>query len=179
MKEMYNTIKNYFKTLRLLRRENDTLLKSLSVSFGHRFRIDKIGRIYTVINPMVHNLDTGGNTLIYDGNNEPMIKEYLIKCMLLLKTFIGNNNFFDILTYDIKQLDDDQNYLVVLKPIFLAILITSNVFSLFSFLSNNLRCLTLVVSRPKLSLFTPCCLNNSNFSKVVLEKLHSILNSIF
>ncbi len=119
MKEMYNTIKNYFKTLRLLKRENDTLLKSLSVSFGHRFRMDKIGRIYTVINPMVQNIDTGGNTLIYDGNNEPMIKEYLIKCMLLLKSFIGNNNFFDILTYDIKQLDDDQNYLVILKPIFL------------------------------------------------------------
>lgn len=119
MKEMYNTIKNYFKTLRLLKRESDTLLKSLSVSFGHRFRMDKIGRIYTVINPMVQNIDTGGNTLIYDGNNEPMIKEYLIKCMLLLKSFIGNNNFFDILTYDIKQLDDDQNYLVILKPIFL------------------------------------------------------------
>ena len=116
---MYNTIKNYFKTLRLLKRESDTLLKSLTVSFGNRFRMDKIGRIYTVINPMIKNIDTGGNTLIYDGNNEPMIKEYLLKCMLLLKTFIGENKMFDILTYDIKQLDEDQNYLVILKPIFL------------------------------------------------------------
>ena len=119
MREIYNTIKNYFKTLRLLKRERSTLLKSLTLSFGHRFRMDKIGRIYTVINPMVQNIDTGGNTLIYDGNNEPMIKEYLIKCMLLLKTFIGENKMFDILTYDIKQLDEDQNYLVILKPIFL------------------------------------------------------------
>lgn len=121
MKDVYLTIKNYFKTVRIINQscKTDHLLDSLKQTFGYTFRVDKIGRIYTVINPLIKNIDTGGNTLSYDGNNEPMIKDYLIKCMLMLKTFIGDNQFFDILTYDIKQLDDDQNYLVVLKPIFL------------------------------------------------------------
>lgn len=121
MRQIITTIRNYFQTVKVLRKAcaEERLLEKLSQSFGHRFRIDRIGRIYTIINPLVHNLDTGGNAIIYDGNNEPMVSEYLLKNMMLLKTFIGENQFFDILTYDIKKLDDDQNYLVILKPIFL------------------------------------------------------------
>ena len=121
MRQIITTIRNYFKSLKILRKacREEQLLQKLSQSLGYRFRIDRIGRIYTVINPLVQNIDTGGNAIIYDGNNEPMVKEYIIKNMLMLKNFIGDNQFFDILTYDIKRLDEDQNYLVILKPIFL------------------------------------------------------------
>ena len=121
MRQIITTIRNYFKSVKIIRKacSEEQLLQKLSQTIGYRFRIDRIGRIYTVINPLVQNIDTGGNTIIFDGNNEPMVKDYIIKNMLLLKNFIGDNQFFDILTYDIKKLDDDQNYLVILKPIFL------------------------------------------------------------
>lgn len=134
MPQIINTIRNYFKTRKSLKRacQEENLLSNLSQSFGHKFKMDKLGRIYTVINPLVQNINTGGNTIIYDGNNEPMIQEYLIKNMMILKSFIGENNFFDILTYDIDKLDDDQNYLVVLKPIFLDD--TIKYFKIFSYI---------------------------------------------
>lgn len=119
--QIYKTVINYFKTLWVIKRaiKDENLLEKLTQTFGYKFRVDKIGRIYTVINPIIQNIGDNGNSIIYDGNNEPMIREYLIKNMMILKSFIGDNDFFDILTYDIKKIDVDQNYLVILKPIFL------------------------------------------------------------
>ena len=72
-----------------------------------------------VINPIIKNIMNNGNSLIITSTTEVAIQDYLIRNLELLKKFIGEHQFFDILTYEIKKIDNDENYLIVLKSIYL------------------------------------------------------------
>lgn len=111
----------YFKTLKIINKacKEEGLLENLSSSFNLHFKKDAIGRIYCVINPIIKNIMNNGNSLIITSTTEVAIQDYLIRNLELLKKFIGEHQFFDILTYEIKKIDNDENYLIVLKSIYL------------------------------------------------------------
>ena len=123
----YNFIKNLvlnIKYTRLLRKiyKDEFLLQRFSELFGTEFRLDWVGRMYTVINPNIINDKLDINTQIFEyGNNgltnEPYIEKYIMTKFNLVKDFIMANNLFDLLTYEIKRIDEYDNYLFVIKPI--------------------------------------------------------------
>lgn len=123
----YSFIKNlllnikYTKILRKIYKD-EGLLEKFSKLFGVEFKIDWVGRIYTVINPNIIDDKLDINTQIFEYNdngltNEPYVEKYIMTKLNLVSDFIMANNLFDLLTYEIKKLDDYDNYLFVIKPI--------------------------------------------------------------
>ena len=111
---------NFIRYNRYIRRaiKAEYLLDKLKYLFGGReFKQDWIGRIFTVVNPNVDNFQTDGNTVVFE-EGKPIIEKWLMDNMNLMANFITTNNLFDLLTYKIDRLDEDDNYLIVLQNIF-------------------------------------------------------------
>jgi hypothetical protein len=123
----YKFIKNLIlniKYTKLLKQiyKDENLLEKFSQLFSTEFRLDWVGRIYTVINPNILKDKFDVNTQIFEYGengftNEPYIEKYIMTKFNLVKDFIMANNLFDLLTYEIKRLDDYDNYLFIIKPI--------------------------------------------------------------
>ena len=102
--------------------KDENLLSKFSQLFGTEFRIDWVGRIYTVINPNIiqEQFDTNTQIFEYDENgftNKPYIEKWIMTKFNIVKDFIMVNNLFDLLTYELKKIDEYDNYLFVIKPI--------------------------------------------------------------
>lgn len=120
LKNLLSNIK-YTKMLREIY-SNEDLLNKFSQLFGTEFRIDWVGRVYAVFNPNIMNdkLDVNSQIFEYGENgltNEPYIEKWIMTRLNLVKDFVMANNLFDMLTYEIKQIDDYDNYLFIIKPI--------------------------------------------------------------
>ena len=123
----YNFIKNLVLNVRytrLLKKiyKDEHLLQRFSELFRTEFRLDWVGRMYTVINPNIIDDKLDVNTQIFEYGvngftNEPYIEKYIMTKFNLVKDFIMANNLFDLLTYEIKRIDDYDNYLFIIKPI--------------------------------------------------------------
>lgn len=123
----YKFIKNlllnikYTKLLRKIYKDEQLLIK-FSQLFGTEFRIDWVGRMYAVINPNIINEQFDVNTQIFEYgengfSNAPYIEKWIMTKFNLVKDFIMANNLFDLLTYELRKIDDYDNYLFVIKPI--------------------------------------------------------------
>lgn len=102
--------------------EEDNILNKLSQLFGTEFRMDWVGRIYTVINPNIVDNKFDVNTQIFEYgenglSNEIYVERYIMFKLNLIKDFVIANNLFDILTYRIEKIDDYDNYLFIIEPI--------------------------------------------------------------
>lgn len=117
---MFRIIVNYIKINRLLRKiyKNERIEKNLSQIFGVPCKQDWVGRLYMVINPILQDIDEGGNKIIYDQNNNVQIEAWVMKNLEMIRNFVVNNSMFDLLTYSIDRIDDDENYLIVFKNIY-------------------------------------------------------------
>ena len=123
----YSFIKNLIlniKYARLLKKiyKDENLINKFSELFGVEFRIDWVGRIYAVFNPNIINNELDINSQIFEYNdngltNAPYIEKWIMTRLNLVKDFIMANNLFDLLTYEIKKIDDYDNYLFIIKPI--------------------------------------------------------------
>lgn len=117
MISIFNFIRYNVYIRRILKNEN--ILEKLKYLFGGReFKTDWISRIYTVVNPNIDNISADGNLLIYDDLLHPVVEKWIMDNLNLMSKFITSNNLFDILTYKIERLDDDDNYLIVFQNIF-------------------------------------------------------------
>lgn len=112
------------KYTRILKKvyNEENILNNLSELFQSRFRIDWIGRLYTVINPNVIGEEYSQNTQIYeygeDGlNNYAYVERWIMTKLNIASNFIRANNLFDLLTYEIKKIDEYDNYLLIIQPI--------------------------------------------------------------
>ena len=122
---MLKNIFYHIKLMRIIKKilKEENLLNNLSNIFStneHRviFKTDWIGRIYAVINPLL----ADPNTRIFEYNTEGMnlnsfIQKWIIEHMIAADNFVKNHELFDILTYEIKQLDANHNFLFILTPI--------------------------------------------------------------
>lgn len=124
---VYSFIKNLLlniKYTKLLRQtyKDEQLLYKFSQLFGVEFRIDWVGRVYAIFNPNIINneLDVNSQIFEYDEKgltNKPYIEKWIMTRLNVIKDFIMANNLFDLLTYEIKKIDDYDNYLFIIKPI--------------------------------------------------------------
>lgn len=116
---MTNPIKilyNFFRYQKVINRVVCTpeFIQALSSSFGVTFQKDRIGRLYTVINPYVQKIDINSSDIVYD-QDKPVIDKWIMDKFILIDMVIKNHDLFDILTYDIARVDDDMNYLLTIS----------------------------------------------------------------
>ena len=102
--------------------KTENIIQNLSKLFGTNFKQDWIGRLYTVINPNIMGEDFDINMIIYEYNengldNKEFVQRWIMTKLNIAQTFIQTNNLFDLLTYDIKKLDEYDNYLFIIEPI--------------------------------------------------------------
>lgn len=117
------TLFRYSRLKRLIRKIDsaENLRRNLSELYGSDFKEDWAGRWYTVLNPLVRNMQTtDGVPFEYteDGvTNRAYIERWCMDRMFAASQFIKNKELLDIMTYSIDRLDDSENYLFVLKPV--------------------------------------------------------------
>jgi hypothetical protein len=117
------TLFRYHKIRRIIRKvdEAENLLGNLSNIYGAQFKEDWVGRWYTVLNPLVRKMETtDGVPFEYtnDGiSNRAYVEKWCMDHMFAASNFIKNKELLDIMTYSLTRLDDNENYLFVLKPI--------------------------------------------------------------
>jgi hypothetical protein len=116
---------DYVKTKRIIKdviKEED-LLNNLSSLFSKgdyrvKFKQDWIGRIYAVVNPVVQDPQSRIFEFGEEGVNiKSFVHKWVMDHMIAADTFIKNHELFDILIYNIEQLDDNYNFLFTLTPI--------------------------------------------------------------
>lgn len=115
------SIINFIRYNRYIKKavKEEKLIDKLRFLFGGReFNTDWVGRIYTVINPVIDDVGSGGNTIIYDDDRKPLIEKWLMDNFNILSKFVVTNNLFDLMTYKIDKIDEDYNYLVILQNIY-------------------------------------------------------------
>ena len=123
----YNFIKylilnaRYTKILKHIYKE-EQIPENLSKLFNSNFKIDWVGRLYTVINPNLLNGEYDTNTQIFEYGekgltNEMFIERYIMQKLNIASNYIKANNLFDLLTYKIEKIDEYDNYLFIIEPI--------------------------------------------------------------
>ena len=106
--------------------KEENILQNLSALFRSSFSKDWIGRVYTVLNPnLMENGEFSYNNQIYEYGangltNASYIERWIMERLNIANGFIQANNLFDLLVYDIKKIDDYDNYLFTMQPITLA-----------------------------------------------------------
>ena len=122
LKYLILNIKYYRILSKVYKEEN--LLHNLSALLKVEFRKDWVGRIYAVFNPNIQDgmYDPNRQIYEYDENgltNRPYVEAYIMSQLNIAKQFIQANNLFDLLTYKIEKIDDNDNYLFIMQPIIL------------------------------------------------------------
>ena len=102
--------------------KNENLLVNLSNLFKVNFKQDWVGRIYAVFNPHIQEGMFNPNNQIYEYTenglvNDAYVEAYILNQLNIIKQFIKANNLFDLLTYRLKKIDENDNYLFIIEPI--------------------------------------------------------------
>ena len=101
--------------------EQDQLIAKLSHTFGVQFRRDWVGRLYAVVNPAIKDGKFDNSQVFeyaqggYDTTEHA--KQWIVERTIMMENFIQTNNLFDALTFDVRRLDNNGNYLLVLMPV--------------------------------------------------------------
>lgn len=123
---LYNFVKwlylsiTYNRLLNKVYRE-EGILEGLSKLLGVNLKQDWIGRVYAVINPYIKDGKYDREAPVYElGNDMPsdiITENYIMSRLAIASRFIRSNNLFDLLVYDIRKLDEDDNFLFIMQPI--------------------------------------------------------------
>ena len=118
----------YIKYNKILKKAyyDEKLIQSLNVALNTEFRVDWVGRLYTVLNPLVQKIPTdpadGSSSIIYnmtlDGtwSDKIYIEKWIMDRMNFMNSFIQMNALWDLLVYRIEELEN-KNFLVIFEPI--------------------------------------------------------------
>jgi hypothetical protein len=102
--------------------KNENLLGNLSALFKVNFKKDWIGRVYAVFNPHIQEGVFNPNNQIYEYTenglvNDAYVESYILNQLNIARQFIRANNLVDLLTYKLKKLDENDNYLFIMQLI--------------------------------------------------------------
>ena len=138
------TLFRYIKMNRIIKKidENERLMVNLSELYRSEFKRDWVGRWYTVINPLVQDMsfEDGADRRIFEFtenglSDKTYIEKWCMDRMFVASNFIKNKELLDIMTYSLEKIDQNGNYLFVIKPIlFNDLKTTFKRFSIFSIL---------------------------------------------
>lgn len=123
---LYNFIKCLVLSIRynnLLNRiyREERLLEGLTLMFGSEVKQDWIGRIYVVINPHIKNGKWDPESMVQELGNDDVSRAVAMNMIMgtltTVQQFIKANNLFDLLTYEIRQISNNDDYLLIMEPI--------------------------------------------------------------
>jgi len=121
----FKNYKKYHERKKLLLKiyEEENLTQNLSQLIGANFKIDNAGRLYGVFNPFLKDGQFAYNEVIYEYNVAGMafdsyVEKTLMEKMNIANSFIVNHQLFDLVTYNIKKLDEQGNYLFIITPLY-------------------------------------------------------------
>lgn len=102
--------------------QSENVVENLSATFGTTFRKDWIGRIYTIFNPNLKDGVFDPNNPIYAYNErglntDEFVKQYILTKLSVIDRFINAQNLFELVTYEIRRLDNYDNYLFIIKSL--------------------------------------------------------------
>lgn len=115
---------NFIKYTRVLNKiyKDENIIENLNELFGFKFDQDWIGRLYTVINPLVKNGVVDFESIVFDTENgldkndtKTYTEKYILKTFAVAEKFVRDKQLFDLLVYRIKKLDNNGNHLLVLE----------------------------------------------------------------
>ena len=119
IKYLYLSIKYHNILNRVYNQEN--ILTGLSQLLEVEMRKDWVGRLYGVFNPYIKNGEFDPNMMVYelgeDIPTEMAIEKYIMQRLSIASDFIKAKNLFELLTFDIKKIDNNGNYLFVMIPL--------------------------------------------------------------
>lgn len=102
---------------------NENIIVQLNELMSCNFKLDKAGRLYTIINPKIQNMEFDTNSQILefgiDGlNNNSFIKQWANDRIQALFLFASNKDLLDIIDINIELLQPEyaQNFLLTLTP---------------------------------------------------------------
>ena len=121
---IYNFFKHlifYIKYRRLLGKiyREENIVNNLSSIFNLQVKEDWIGRLYVVVNPLV---DIDPNDRIFESTEEgyslkSFVEKWVMDKLLVANEFITNHALFELVTYHLDLLDENQNYLFTIEPL--------------------------------------------------------------
>ena len=116
----------YCKILNKIYKE-DNIIENLSKTFNTEFKKDWICRIYCIFNPNLVNGKFDPNNQIYSYNEnglntDDFVEQYIMTQLNAIQHYIRVNNLFELLSYELRSLDNYNNYLFIIKPIHFDIL---------------------------------------------------------
>lgn len=119
IKYLYLSIKYHNILNQVYNQEN--ILMGLSQLLEVEMRKDWIGRIYGIFNPYIKDGKFDPNSMIYElGEDTPteiVVEKYIMQRLSIASDFIRAKNLFELLTFDIKKVDDNGNYLFIMTPL--------------------------------------------------------------
>ncbi len=99
----------------------EKLLEGLSRLFGSEVKKDWIGRVYVVLNPHIKNGKWDPESTVQELGNDnisrAVVTNMIMGVLNTVQQFIRTNNLFDLLTYEIKKVSDNDDYLLVMEPV--------------------------------------------------------------
>jgi hypothetical protein len=114
----------YIKYYKILNKvyNNEYIIDNLSQTFKTEFKKDWVGRLYCIFNPNLIDGKFDPNHQIYSYNDKGLntddfVEQYIMTQLNIIDHYIKVNNLFELLSYDLKQLDNYNNYLFIIKPI--------------------------------------------------------------
>lgn len=114
----------YIKYCNILNKvyKDEHIIENLSKTFNTEFKIDWIKRIYCIFNPNLVDGKFDPNHQIYSYNEKGLntddfVEQYIMTRLNIIQHYIRTNNLFELLSYELKKLDDYNNYLFIIKPI--------------------------------------------------------------
>lgn len=111
---VYITHKRYLKAVY----KEEHIIENLSKILNVNLKIDWLGRLYCVVNPLlIKNNNDSISGFINQNDQSFFIRNWLIEKLNISNRYIVNNNLFELLGVDIKKIDDNQNYLLTIYPI--------------------------------------------------------------
>lgn len=98
--------------------KDENLINGLSELLNVNVRKDWFGRLYMILNPNLIKMTDQIYEVTDKGlNNSAFVEKWIMERFIVLEKFIKANNLFDLLTYSLKQIDEQGNYLLILEPI--------------------------------------------------------------
>ena len=102
--------------------KDENVIQNLSATFEVPFRKDWVNRLYTIFNPNIKNGQFDRSNPIYSYNErglntDEFVKQYILTKMSAIDKFVNARNLFELVTYDIRKLDNYDNYLFIIKPL--------------------------------------------------------------
>lgn len=114
----------YIKFYKILNKiyKDENIIDNLSKTFKTEFKKDWIGRLYCIFNPNLIDGKFDPNHQIYSYNEnglntDDFVEQYIMTQLNIANHYIRANNLFELLSYELKQLDNYNNYLFIIKPI--------------------------------------------------------------